>query len=301
MNNFLVYRSSAGSGKTYTLMRVYLSIVLKDPQRYRNILAITFTNKAANEIKQRILSNLKAVSGLEEGSIPARYEHLVRSLMEDTGLQLDELRDRAGKVLSLILHNYSDFSVSTIDSFVHRIIRAFSFDLKLSMNFEVEMDTGMLLELAVEDMLAAAGTESNLTEILVNFIRERAEEDESWQIDRSLLDFSKNLFREDAARLLPASGSMDAAQVKHFAGAIRRVINEYQETLTALGKQAMALMAGHGLGADFLYQKRKGIFGFFEKLANGNVDADINSSSGRQLKIMNGSAVTGKKQPKGLL
>ena len=66
MNNFLVYRSSAGSGKTYTLMRVYLSIVLKDPQRYRNILAITFTNKAANEIKQRILSNLKAVSGLEE-------------------------------------------------------------------------------------------------------------------------------------------------------------------------------------------------------------------------------------------
>ena len=81
MNNFLVYRSSAGSGKTYTLMRVYLSIVLKDPQRYRNILAITFTNKAANEIKQRILSNLKAVSGLEEGSIHSRSEHLVISMM----------------------------------------------------------------------------------------------------------------------------------------------------------------------------------------------------------------------------
>lgn len=299
MNNFLVYRSSAGSGKTYTLMRVYLSIVLKDPHRYRNILAITFTNKAANEIKQRILSNLKVVSGLEAGGIPPRYEHLVRSLMEDTGFHLDELRNRAGKVLSLILHNYSDFSVSTIDSFVHRIIRAFSFDLKLSMNFEVEMDTGMLLELAIEDMLAAAGTERNLTEILVNFIRERAEEDESWQIDRTLLDFSKNLFREDAVRLLPDSGSIDANQIKHFAGAIRRVINEYQETLTAFGKQAMSLMAGHGLGADFFYQKRKGIYGFFEKLANGNVDAEINSFVRKTIENNEWLSSDGKKAPEG--
>lgn len=299
MNNFLVYRSSAGSGKTYTLMRVYLSIVLKDPHRYRNILAITFTNKAANEIKQRILSSLKAISGLEAGRIPQKLEHLVISLMDDTGLQPEELKDRAGRVLTMILHNYGDFSVSTIDSFVHRIIRAFSFDLKLSMNFEVEMDTGMLLELAVEDMLAAAGTESNLTEILVNFIRERAEEDESWQIDRTLLEFSKNLFREDAVRLLPDSGSIDAAQVKHYAGAIRRVINEYQETLTAFGKQAMSLIAGHGLGADLFYQKSRGIYGFFDKLAKGNFDAEINSFVRKTIENNEWLSSEGKKSSEG--
>ncbi|MBK6966933.1 MAG: UvrD-helicase domain-containing protein [Bacteroidales bacterium] len=84
MNNFLVYKSSAGSGKTYTLISVYLQIVLKEPSRFRNILAITFTNKAANEIKHRIVSNLKVLSSFEENEIPEKYSHLVNSLREKT-------------------------------------------------------------------------------------------------------------------------------------------------------------------------------------------------------------------------
>lgn len=175
MQKFLVYKSSAGSGKTYTLMLVYLSIVLKEPARFRNILAITFTNKAANEIKQRIVSSLKIIIEMQSEPTEGKLVHLIQSLQQRTELPFEELRANAGKVLSLILHNYGDFAVSTIDSFMHRIIRAFSFDLKLAMNFEVEMNTDLLLANTVDALLADVGKNEQLTQVLVKFVRERAE------------------------------------------------------------------------------------------------------------------------------
>ena len=269
MNNFLVYKSSAGSGKTYTLMLVYLKIVLKDPSRFRNILAITFTNKAANEIKQRVLGYLKLVAAADETNLPPKDENLINTLKESTGLGFAELKKNADLALTLILHNYSDFAVSTIDSFVHKVIRAFAFDLKLSLSFEVEMDSKMLLSLAVEDMLRSVGNDKALTEILVNFIQQKAEEDESWQIDRLLTSFAANLFDEQAAPYLPLIGNMDIHQLNKTGQVISRITKNFENEMTTFGKEAIDLIHDNGLDDSLFSGKSKGIYNYFRKLSLG--------------------------------
>lgn len=281
MNNFQVYKSSAGSGKTYTLMLIYLSLVLKEPEKFRNILAITFTNKAANEIKQRITANLKLVSEIDENNIPVRHNHLIENLIAKTGLKIEILKQNATRALTLILHNYSDFAVSTIDSFIHKIIRAFAFDLKLSMSFEVEMDDRLLTEKAVDNLISLAGSDNELTEILVNFIQQKAEEDESWQIENLLIDFAKNLFREDAIEYLPLIQHMKSDEVSKFSQAIRRYINNYEKTLKELGKEAMDLITRNELDESLFIGKSKGIYNFFKKYSLGK---DLKKSASDTIK-----------------
>jgi len=279
MNNFLVYKSSAGSGKTYTLISVYLQIVLREPAKFRNILAITFTNKAANEIKHRIVSNLKLLSVNNEENIPSRYNHLVESLKKSTGLGFSELSERAAKVLTLILHNYGDFAVSTIDSFMHRIIRSFSFDLKLSMNFEVEMDTAMLQAETVDSLLSEVGKENYITDILVKFVQERAESDENWQIERDLLKFSDNLFKEDTSDLLPRLGEFTAEKLASVSKKLNQFLASYENSLVSLGMEAMQRIEGHGIGAEFFSNGSRGIYGFFRKIAEGDVESALEPNS----------------------
>ncbi|MBW6490249.1 MAG: UvrD-helicase domain-containing protein [Lentimicrobium sp.] len=269
MKNFQVYKSSAGSGKTYTLMLIYLSLVLKEPDKFRNILAITFTNKAANEIKQRITANLKLVSEMDENNIPEKHKNLIEKLIENTGQNIEILKQNATRALTLILHNYSDFAVSTIDSFIHKIIRAFAFDLKLSMSFEVEMDDRLLLEKAVDNLIALAGSDNELTEVLVNFIQQKAEEDESWQIENLLTDFAKNLFREDAIAYLPLIQNIKSAEVSKFSLAIRKFVRNYEASLTAMGKEAMDLINRNELDESLFIGKSRGIVNFFRNYSLG--------------------------------
>jgi len=271
MNNFLVYKSSAGSGKTYTLMRVYLEIVLKDPSRFRNILAITFTNKAANEIKQRILSNLRLLSALDQDHIPEKIRHLVTSLSEATGFDVPALKDSAGRVLTLILHGYGDFAVSTIDSFMHRIIRSFSFDLKLSMNFEVEMDTAMLQAETVDLLLAGVGNDKHVTDVLVKFVQERAESDENWQIERDLQQFSNNLFREDAIDMLPLLGEFTSERLSLINRKLSGQISSYEASLKKPALRAFQLILSNHIDPESFYYSKTGIYNYFRKISQGDV------------------------------
>ncbi|KAF0195199.1 MAG: UvrD/REP helicase [Bacteroidetes bacterium] len=271
MNNFLVYKSSAGSGKTYTLMRVYLEIVLKDPSRFRNILAITFTNKAANEIKQRILSNLRLLSVLDQDHIPQKIGHLVTSLSEATGFDVAALKESAARVLTLILHGYGDFAVSTIDSFMHRIIRSFSFDLKLSMNFEVEMDTAMLQAETVDLLLAGVGNDRHVTDVLVKFVQERAESDENWQIERDLQQFSNNLFREDAVAMLPLLGEFTPERLSLINRKLSQQISTYETNVRKPAIRAFQLIQSQGIDPESFYYSKTGIYSYFRKVSQGDV------------------------------
>ncbi|MCK4677748.1 MAG: UvrD-helicase domain-containing protein, partial [Bacteroidales bacterium] len=150
MKNFVVYTSSAGSGKTYTLVKEYLKIVLANPASFRNILAITFTNKAANEMKFRVLQNLKILSQPFENQGLDTIKHLLPAIISETDLDETVIAKNAEKVLTLILHQYSDFAVSTIDSFIYKIIKSFSYDIHLPFDFDVEMDTDKLIAGAVD-------------------------------------------------------------------------------------------------------------------------------------------------------
>ena len=124
---FQVYNASAGSGKTFTLVKEYLKILLRtsDPKKFQQILAVTFTNKAAAEMKERVIRNLRAFT---KEDILVQKTEMFEKLEEELSIKDTVLNRRAGKVLENILENYSAFNITTIDSFTHRLIRSFAFD-----------------------------------------------------------------------------------------------------------------------------------------------------------------------------
>ncbi|MFH6603212.1 UvrD-helicase domain-containing protein [Maribacter algicola] len=193
---FKIYSASAGSGKTYTLAKEYLKIVLSTDRGYRKILAITFTNKAVNEMKHRILSSLY---NFGQATIPKRSKTMFDEICADLDLEPALLQNKSRRILKEILHNYSFFDISTIDKFTHRLIRTFARDLRLSQNFEVILDTDMLLDEAVSRLLDRAGADKKLTKVLIDFSLEKIDDNKSWDIAYDLNQIGKLLFNENHA------------------------------------------------------------------------------------------------------
>ena len=178
---FTIYNASAGSGKTYSLVAAYLELLLGTtaPDGYRNMLAITFTNKAVAEMKQRIVSGLTDIARFGKGR---ERPNLMDRLKERLGLSDQELSLRANSVLQHLLHHYAGFSVETIDGFNHRLIRTFARDLKIASNFEVSLDTDELLMRAVDRLIEKTGEDQEITAALVDFSMQKADDDRSWDI-----------------------------------------------------------------------------------------------------------------------
>jgi ATP-dependent exoDNAse (exonuclease V) beta subunit len=194
--SFSIYDASAGSGKTYALVREYLKIILTASKNdaYRNILAITFTNKAVHEMKSRIVGSL---SEFAKDESDAKAQKLMQDLSVDTGLSLNEIKDKAKNIIRHIIHNYAAFDISTIDKFTHRVIRAFAHDLNLPMTFEVSLDTENLLIEAVDAIIAQAGEDPELTRLLVDFTMEKTDDDKSWDISREILETGRLALNEN--------------------------------------------------------------------------------------------------------
>ena len=194
-NTFTIYNASAGSGKTYTLVKEYLKLLLNAPgtESYKNILAITFTNKAVGEMKTRIVESLDMLSQ-EKPSQKAK--DLLSKLAEETGLKPGEIRDKSRGILKSIIHNYAAFEVSTIDGFTHRVLRTFAKDLDLPLNFEVELQTEEVLNEAVERLISKAGEDKELTRVLVEFVLTKTDDDKSWDISRDLFNIARLLTQE---------------------------------------------------------------------------------------------------------
>lgn len=191
-STFQVYNASAGSGKTFTLVKEYLKILLKTENifAFQQVLAITFTNKAANEMKERVLRRLQDFS-------EKRDSDLLTMLSQELEMDKDVLAKRSSSVLNAILQNYSAFYITTIDSFTYKLIKSFSFDLGLSQNFDVEMNSNLLLDEAVELVVAKIGSDEDLTNLLIDYALEKSENDKSWDISRELKEFSRILVREN--------------------------------------------------------------------------------------------------------
>lgn len=213
-STFQVYNASAGSGKTFTLVKEYLKVLLtsEDIYSFQKILAITFTNKAAGEMKERVLQNLEDFADGKENSL---QQIIVQEITVDKSV----IKERSRKILDAILQNYSAFSITTIDSFTHKIIKNFAYDLGLSLNFEVEMDAVSLLNKAVDVLISRIGTEKKLTNILIDYSLDKTDDDRSWDISRDLNEFAKILLNE--------------ADVKHF----RKLANKQLDDFTTLKKK----------------------------------------------------------------
>lgn len=217
---FKVFNASAGAGKTFTLVKEYLKLCLKSSHQhdfYKNILAITFTNKAASEMKERILSGLQDFSHIK--STGKSSLGMFTMLCDELEINAEELQRRAGNVLEAILHDYSNFSISTIDKFTHKIIRTFAHDLKLPVNFELETDSDKLLEEAVDLLISRAGTDKKLTDLLVRFTESKTNEDKSWHIEFDLLKTARLLLDEKshlALKELQQTDIDDFIQLKKY-------------------------------------------------------------------------------------
>lgn len=194
--SFSIYDASAGSGKTYTLVKEYLKIILssKKNDAYRNILAITFTNKAVHEMKTRIVGSLTEFAKEEPSQ---KSLDLMEHIASEIDLSVIQIKTKSKQIIKHIIHNYAAFDISTIDKFTHKVIRAFAHDLNLPMTFEVTLDTENLLTEAVDAIIAQAGQDETLTKLLVDFTMEKTDDDKSWDISREILDTGRLILNEN--------------------------------------------------------------------------------------------------------
>jgi ATP-dependent exoDNAse (exonuclease V) beta subunit len=200
-HSFSIYDASAGSGKTYTLVKEYLKIILTSPKNdaYRNILAITFTNKAVHEMKSRIVGSLSEFAKDEPSK---KAQDLMLELVKDTAdwevkLSINFIKIKSQQIIKHIIHNYAAFDISTIDKFTHKVIRAFAHDLNLPMTFEVTLDTENLLTEAIDAIIAQAGEDETLTKLLIDFTMEKTDDDKSWDISREIMETGKLVLNEN--------------------------------------------------------------------------------------------------------
>ncbi|PKP25514.1 MAG: DNA helicase UvrD [Bacteroidetes bacterium HGW-Bacteroidetes-2] len=249
--SFSIYNASAGSGKTFTLVKAYLNTLLlsNKPDYFKTILAITFTNKAVGEMKERIMSNLKDFS---EENIVETPSDMAKAVSLETGLPILELHKRAQKAIQYILHNYGSFDVETIDRFNHRLIRTFAKDLKLSTNFEVELDVNALLNEAVDRVINLAGKDPILTSVILDFTFEKADEDKSWDITFDLNEISNLLKNENDLVHVEKIRNKSISNFLEFKKTVLHKIKINTTTIISVAKKFIAEMDRNGLSfSDF--------------------------------------------------
>ncbi|AFL86008.1 ATP-dependent exonuclase V beta subunit, helicase and exonuclease domain-containing [Belliella baltica DSM 15883] len=195
---FIIYKSSAGSGKTYTLTMEYLKLALKNPENFRSILAVTFTNKATQEMKERIIKELKRLK------IDVKpNEKMDSEIMAALGLSVEELQLRASQTLTAILHDFSRFSVNTIDSFFQKVVRAFAREMDLNAKFEVELDQDAVLEKVVDRVVMQVMDDEFLHKWLVDYAVEQIQNGKSWDIRKNIKELGRQIFQEDFKKYAP--------------------------------------------------------------------------------------------------
>ncbi len=263
-----VYSASAGSGKTHQLTGIYLEKLFRSRLSYRRILAVTFTHKATDEMKDRILNELDR---LAEGK-PSAFLDLIK---ESTGKAESSIRKEAGDILTSILHDFSRFSVSTIDSFYQKIVRAFARDIGLHAGFDIEIDHTMILSKAIDNMISLAVSDPTLKSWLLMFARSNIEEGRSWDLKKSITGLAGELFNEKF-RLLPPEEKeklRDKEFLKAYIGEMKDLMSDFTSYTRESGKKAISLFDAYGLTDDMFFQKGKGVPSFVRAAAAGEFKA----------------------------
>lgn len=261
-----IYSASAGSGKTYILTGIYLANLFKSRYSYRRILAVTFTNKATAEMKSRILENLHR---LEKGE-PSDY---LEDLKKTTGRDELWLRQEAGEILNSILHDFSRFSVSTIDSFFQKVLRSFAREAGLHSGFNIEIDHTVILSEAIDEMIASAAKDEQLKNWLITYAISNIDEERSWNLKDGITRLAEELFKEEYKILSEEERAL--VENKNFLlsyiDRIRTIRSDFESSLKTYGVSAMKLFSDYGLSDDMFYQKGRGIPGFIRNLTAGKI------------------------------
>jgi len=269
---FTIYNASAGSGKTYTLVKEYLKILLKSksPLAFKSILALTFTNKAVAEMKERIITTLQEFS---TELILIEPNSMFSTLIEELELDPKDLHQKSKSILQTIIHNYASFDISTIDKFNHKLIRTFAYDLKLPLNFEVELDTINLLSKAVDKLIDKAGTEKELTKILVDFAIEKADGDKSWDLSYDFNAIAKLLIIENDIPYIDSLRGKTLEDFKVLKSNLSKSVAILESQISQNAQDTLDLIINKGL--EFNDFSRGYLPKYFQKFIQGEFNANF--------------------------
>jgi len=291
---FTIYNASAGSGKTFVLVKSFLKKLLthSNPGYYKYILAITFTNKAVAEMKTRIINTLVDFSSEES---PSTSLDMLTLIAEETTLSTSEIQSRARVILKDILHNYAQFSVETIDHFNHRLIRTFARDLNLSTDFEVSLDIPLLISQAVDQLIDKAGEDNEITKILLEFVLQKTDDDKSWDISRDLIKAASLLTNENDATHLKTLNNKSLHDFLNLRNELRTRATKLEKEIILVAQEIISLFKEYEL--DETHFDRKYLYRFFEKISQGvfNLNFDTAWQQNIGVKPMYPSRVTGEK------
>jgi ATP-dependent exoDNAse (exonuclease V) beta subunit len=261
-----VYKASAGSGKTFQLVVEYLKLLIQDTSSYKHILAVTFTNKATNEMKNRILEQLDLLARGED----SKY---LQTLQYELNFTEETIRQKSRQALKNILHDYNRFSISTIDSFTQRIIKAFNRELGISPNFGLELDDGLVLEEAADRMLSKIDRDKKLLDWLVKFSGEKIMENQSQRIEDDIKSLGKELFNEKFQLFFPETkdSGYTRENLDAFKKELGKIIALFESMLKRKGNEALQTMEKSGFSVDDFSYKKTGVAGYFLNLSEGKI------------------------------
>ncbi|MBA4854027.1 exodeoxyribonuclease V subunit beta [Emticicia sp. BO119] len=269
MSKFNIYSSSAGSGKTFTLTTEYLKLLFLNsdkPFYFKQILAITFTNDAATEMKDRILQALKEISDIANFNEKSKSWDMFQKVAEETNLSRELIQEKAGVIFRNIIFEYSDFAVKTIDSFVNQLVTAFTEELHLPFNYEIVLDTDRVMTEAAERLIEKAGDEEHeeITRILESFIEEKVGDGQSWNfVTEELARFGNHLINDQYYSLLIKLDGLDDKDFDEIAHNIQAYLKWFENTIISLATRATELIESEELIIDDFTQKGKGIGAYF--------------------------------------
>ena len=235
---FVIYNASAGSGKTHTLVRAFLFRLLdsSQPEQLRRLLAITFTNKAAQEMKSRILVHLASFASSPE---KAKEDSMFLEIADMCGLTNDQLHQRSKRAYRYMLHHFGQLQVATIDKLTHKIIRTFARDLGINARFEVALDGKSFMAEVVEQVLSRAGEDKALTQVLVSYVLQKSDDFKSWDVTKELNTIAQMYLNENHMQSL---ADLEGVPIKAFVDLNQKLKTQTEIILAPIQAESKAIL-----------------------------------------------------------
>lgn len=261
MSQLAIYKASAGSGKTFRLTGEYLMLLFKYPSNYKKILAVTFTNKATSEMKSRILSELYKLAKRGESDY-------LQELKEAYGLSESEIQAKAAKILSRLLHDFSKFSVSTIDTFFQKIIRSFTHEMGIQPGYTIELNQNEILSKVVDELLLDLDDNESLLKWISELASEGIEQGNKWDFKDDILKLASEIFKESYKSFkIPLNKKInDKDFLKEYIGKLQNIKATFEDFVQSKANEAIKLIHQHGLTIDDFSRKKSGPAGYFYKI-----------------------------------
>ena len=271
-----VYKASAGSGKTFTLATEYIRLLVENPTSYRNILAVTFTNKATEEMKMRILSQLYGIWK----QLPESADYM-KVIQEKTGFGEELISERAGIALQNLLHNYNYFRVETIDTFFQSVLRNLARELELTTNLRIGLNDHQIEDIAVDQLIADLNTTDIVLQWIIRYIMESISDDRSWNVISKIKKFGCTIFQDRYKEVSDelSKKMQEPGFFERYTTQLRELREAALEHMKQIGESFFDELEAEQLTIDDLSGKSRGIASFFNKLRRGEFDASIENAT----------------------